>query len=87
MKRLNQGHRLTTKTGPAFNKLWHEQSVTLVVAAGKLASPDVNCQDSVILGTEMMHNFKSGWLFSFYIKISKDAHTMQTQKKHVAFGD
>ena len=31
MKRLNQGHRLTTKTGPAFNKLWHEQSVTLVV--------------------------------------------------------
>ena len=31
MKRLNQGHRLTTKTRPAFNKLWHEQLVTLVV--------------------------------------------------------
>ena len=35
----------------------------------------------------MMHNFKSGWPFSFYGKISKCTHTMQTQKKHVTFDD
>ena len=64
----------------------HPDGTLMNIVTGELAHPDVNVDDAVNIGLQVLSEYKKCWPESFYDPLGKMVISLDVKKKHILVG-